>query len=119
MAKQVVGLSIVLLISIIINVAFVFDRIAGKHKTESMTQPKKTIEKQGVGKIGSQSDLVGSFIVELVALKNLATEEGAEMTAKAADMYIMMKKSQFEALDANMPIKYDSGKARKAETPGK
>jgi hypothetical protein len=87
MTKQIFVLSIVLLASIIINVSFVFDKIAVVKKL-----PNEPISK----KVVSKSDLTGEFIVQLLALKNLAVEEGAQKTAKAAETFIIKNQSQFE-----------------------
>lgn len=110
MARQFVVLSIVLLISVIINVAFVFEKFAGDSQVASVPETPTAMQGGADSRFESQTDLLSGFIVELTALKNIAADEGAENTVKAVEKLLTTKQSQisvFNTDNAQKPIGRD------------
>jgi len=101
MARQFVVISIVLLISVIINVAFVFEKIAGNVPVASESETPIATQRGANSRFENRVDLLSDFIVELTALKNIATKEKAENTIKATEKLLTIKQSQISVFDTD------------------
>ena len=89
-------LSMVLLVSVILNVGLIFERVTGKSLICSAVDEAAIVPVELAEERGTLDSAIAIAIVELSALKDMAVRENALGTVKVIEKLLAQKRSKLE-----------------------